>query len=168
MMLIINNSSSEKTKQRLHVLTCSHWSSPHKMSHLAMCIFHIHETCYWQILPMRNNKAFSWPSMLQLLSNILFSFISRSSDVSFSGPLIVRKRFYLKRWVFVCEEYKLCNQNTGKWFLPHIMPRKEVLVFLRIKALKVSLKLKGRGGGVLSVIYINYYCMTHLGHSFYL
>ena len=27
------------------------------------------------------------------------------------------------------------------------MPQKEVLVFLRIKALKVSLKLKGRGGG---------------------
>ena len=94
MTLTINNLSSEKTKQRSYVLTCSHWSSPHKMSHLAMCIFHIHETYYWQILPTRNNKAFSWPSMFQLLSNILFLFINRSSVVSSSGPLIVRKWFY--------------------------------------------------------------------------
>lgn len=99
-MLTINNLSSEKTKQRSHVLTCSHWSYPHKMSHLAMCIFHIHETCYWQILPMRNNKAFLRPLILQLLSNVLFSFICRSSDVSSSGPLIARKRL----WVFACEE----------------------------------------------------------------
>ena len=36
------------------------------------------------------------------------------------------------------------------------------------KSIKSLFKIEGEGGGgVLSVIYLNY-CMTHLGHSFYL
>jgi len=97
------NNNYYKINQGFLILTCFHWNFPHKMNHLTKCTFHIHETCYWQIVPIIKMQV--------ALNGLLMDYINNIIIINFlwtgwmKGVKIMHK---LSEWII---NHHLKNQN---------------------------------------------------------